>query len=66
MDDDPEVVVDAMSSIITAVGNIVTGGITWLGDTVEAVTASGNELLLFFVLVGFMGAGIGLMRRIIG
>lgn len=56
----------AMDSIITNVGKVVTAGMGWLGDAVETVTASGNELLLLFVCVGFIGTGIGLMRRIIG
>ena len=56
----------AMDNIITNVGKVVTAGMDWLGDAVNAVTSSGNELLLLFVCVGFIGTGIGLMRRIIG
>ncbi len=56
----------AMDALITNVGKVVTAGMNWLGDAVTAVTASGNELLLLFVTVGFIGTGIGLMRRLIG
>lgn len=56
----------AMDALITNVGKVVTAGMDWLGDAVTAVTASGNELLLLFVTVGFIGTGIGLMRRLIG
>lgn len=56
----------AMDNIITNVGKVVTAGMGWLADAVETVTASGNELLLLFCCVGFIGTGIGLMRRIIG
>lgn len=56
----------AMDSIITNVGKVVSAGMDWLGEAVTTVTASGNELLLLFVTVGFIGTGIGLMRRLIG
>ena len=55
-----------MASIISAIGSIVTGGMTWLGSAVTAVTNEGNELLLFSCVVGFIGTGIGLMKRIVG
>lgn len=61
-----EPTVTAMDNLITNVGKVVTAGMDWLGDAVAAVTSSGNELLLLFCCVGFIGTGIGLMRRIIG
>lgn len=61
-----EPTVTAMDNLITNVGKVVTAGMDWLGDAVTAVTSSGNELLLLFCCVGFIGTGIGLMRRIIG
>lgn len=36
---------------------------TWVGKTLEVFTAQGNELLLFSALIGFIGIGIGLLRR---
>lgn len=61
-----EPTVTAMDNIITNVGKVVSAGMDWLGEAVTTVTASGNELLLLFVTVGFIGTGIGLMRRLIG
>lgn len=61
-----EPTVTAMDNIITNVGKVVSAGMDWLGEAVTTVTSSGNELLLLFVTVGFIGTGIGLMRRLIG
>lgn len=60
-----EEVVSAMSTIITNVGTIVTGAIDWMGDYLSVITASGNEILLLFVLIPVVGLGIGLVRRMI-
>lgn len=54
-----------MATIISAIGSIVTGAISWLTSYVGSITASGNELLLFFIVFGFVGTGIGLIHRII-
>lgn len=54
-----------MASIITAIGDLVTGSITWLTSFVTAITKSGNELLLIFVITAFVGLGVGLINRII-
>lgn len=54
-----------MSAIITSIGNLVTGAITWLTSFVTAITAAGNELLLIFVISAFVGLGVGLISRII-
>ena len=55
----------AMSDIITAISSIVTGGVTWIGSYIGAITSTGNVLLLFFVVFGFIGTGIGLIKRLI-
>lgn len=55
----------AMSNIVQGVTDIVTASITWLTSTVTAVMATGNELLLFFVLSSFVGIGIGLLMRFV-
>ena len=52
-----------MSTIMTSVGTIVTEAIKWVLEFVTAIT--GNPLLLAFVLVSFVGLGVGLIRRII-
>lgn len=53
-----------VSSILTDISSVVTSGMTWLGDAVTAVT--GSPLLFVACTFGFIGTGIGLMRRIIG
>lgn len=53
-----------MAAIIGYIGDLVTASVSWITSTVGAFTASGNELLLFSALVGFVGVGIGLCKRI--
>lgn len=55
----------AMASIITSVGTVVTAGISWMGSYVTAITSSGNEIILLFVCFPLIGAGIGLLKRMI-
>lgn len=52
-----------MSTIMTAVTAIVTEAIKWIGQFTAAITS--NPLLLAFVVVSFVGLGVGLIRRII-
>lgn len=54
----------AMSTIITNITSLVEASVDWIGTTVGAFTTQGNELLLFSALVGFVGVGIGLCKRI--
>lgn len=54
-----------MAAIISAITSIVNASVTWLTSIVTAVTAEGNELLLFFVLVNFVGIAIGLLMRFV-
>lgn len=51
----------SMSAIIDTIGSMVTGSVTWIGAATNAVV--GSPLLLFFVLVGFVSIGFGLLRR---
>lgn len=53
-----------MSTIIGYISDLVTASVSWITTTVGAFTASGNELLLFSAIVGFVGIGIGLCKRI--
>lgn len=55
--------VGTMSAILTAIGNIVTSAISWVGSFVTVVT--GNPLILLFVIVAFVGLGVGLLSRLI-
>lgn len=52
-----------MADILSAITSVVTSAITWLGQFVTAVTA--NPLILLFVIVAFVGLGIGLLSRLI-
>ena len=58
-----EVTTATMSTIMTAVSAIVTEAIKWIGQFTAAITS--NPLLLAFVVVSFVGLGVGLIRRII-
>lgn len=52
-----------MAAIIADVGSIVTGSVTWIGEFVGAITD--NPLILMFVIVSFVGLGVGLIKRLI-
>lgn len=53
-----------MSTIITNIGTILAGMIDWAGDVLAVFTASGNELLLFFVIAGAAYMGVNLLRKL--
>ena len=53
-------------TIATIVGNVttlVTEAIKWVGSFVGAITS--NPLLLMFVIVAFVGLGVGLIQRLV-
>lgn len=53
-------------TIATIVGNVttlVTEAIKWVGSFVGAITS--NPLLLMFVIVAFVGLGVGLIKRLV-
>jgi len=52
-----------MEALMTAIGTIVTQAISWIGDYVTVITS--NPLLLAFVVVSFVGLGVGLIKRMI-
>lgn len=54
-----------MAAILTTVTSVVTSAIGWMTSFVSAITASGNEILLLFVVVPLVGLGVGLIRRMI-
>lgn len=53
-----------MAGIISNITNVVTAAISWVTSFVGAITAEGNELLLLFVIVAFVGLGVGLLSRL--
>lgn len=54
-----------MSTITTAITTIITASVSWVSTAVGMITAEGNELLLFMILFGFVGTGIGLIKRLV-
>lgn len=54
----------AFQVIIDNVSLLVTGAVQWVGSTIDVFTNEGNELLMFSALIGFVGVGIGLLKRL--
>lgn len=54
-----------MEAILLNVGQVVTASIVWMGDFLGVITATGNEILLLFVIIPVVGLGIGLLQRLI-
>lgn len=51
----------SIATIITAITQLVNGAITWITSYVSVITDT--PLILVFVIVAFVGLGIGLIRR---
>lgn len=54
--------VGSLAAIIQDIGSLVTGAVSWVGSFVGAIT--GNPLILMFVIIGFVGLGVGLIKRL--
>lgn len=52
-----------ITTIISTITEIFTAAIGWVGTVAE--TVSGNPLLLFGVVIGFVGLGVGLFKRLL-
>ncbi len=52
-----------VSTIVTNVSTLVTEAVKWVGSFVSAITS--NPLILTFVIVAFVGLGIGLIKRLV-
>lgn len=52
-----------MANILSNVTLVVTEAIKWIGQFVSVITD--NPLLLMFVVVAFVGLGVGLISRLI-
>lgn len=50
-----------VASLLTSAGEIVTSALGWVSDT--AATMSTTPIILVFVMVAFVGLGVGLIRR---
>lgn len=53
-----------LGQILADITDVVTNGMSWLSTA--ATTVSGSPLLLVGCCFGFIGTGIGLMKRLIG
>lgn len=56
----------ATVTIATIVGNVttlITEAVKWVGSFVGAITS--NPLILMFVIVAFVGLGVGLIKRLV-
>lgn len=51
----------SVATILTAAGDVVTEALTWVSDV--ATTMTNTPLILTFVVVSFVGLGVGLIRR---
>jgi hypothetical protein len=48
---------------LTSISTFVTEAIKWVGQFVTCITS--NPLLLAFVIVAFVGLGVGLIKRLV-
>lgn len=53
-----------MAAILTAITSTVTSAASWITTYLGVITAEGNEVLLLFVIFGFVGTGVGLIKRL--
>lgn len=51
-----------ITQIISAITEIIAAAFGWVGDAIDVIEA--NPILLFAVLIPFVGIGISLLRRL--
>lgn len=51
-----------IAQVIQAITDIITAALGWVGDVVDVIEE--NPILLFAVLIPFVGIGISLLRRL--
>lgn len=52
-----------MAKVISAISEVFTAAIGWVGTVSE--TVAGDPLLLLGVVIGFVGLGVGLFKRLL-
>lgn len=57
-----ESVAYSLSNLLTDIGSVFTSAISWVGNVADAIVS--NPLLLVGCIVGFVGIGIGLFKRL--
>lgn len=55
--------VGTLATILADAGSMVTSSVNWIGSFVGAITS--NPLIEAFVIVSFVGLGIGLIQRLV-
>ena len=55
-----------MAAILTAIGSIATSFAGMVSDWIAIPTQTGNELLLFWIILPVFAVGIGLISRLVG
>ena len=53
----------AMGTLLTTIGEVFTAAVGWVGTVAD--TIAGNPILLVGVVMGFIGVGVGLFRRML-
>ena len=51
-----------IAQVASAIGEIISAALGWVGDVIDVIEA--NPILLFVVLMPFIGVGITLLRRL--
>ena len=52
-----------VATIVSNVTSLVTEAVKWVGSFAGAITS--NPLILTFVIVAFVGLGVGLIKRLV-
>lgn len=52
-----------MANIVNDIGTIVGGAVDWMGDYLTVLYS--NPIMMFWVILGVVGLGVGLIRRMI-
>ena len=58
-----ESTVMAIADLLSNASNIVSSGLEWVTQVVNTITS--NPLILMFALLGLVGLGIGLVKRLL-
>ena len=53
----------AMGTLLTTIGEVFTAAVGWVGTVAD--TIADNPILLIGVVMGFIGVGVGLFRRML-
>lgn len=55
--------VGSLAAILADAGSMVTSSVSWIGSFVGVITS--NPLIEAFVIVSFVGLGVGLIQRLV-